>query len=86
MIARPNGSSRRRLSVARTFTWLASIYTRMLLTIFSPGYKLLECPIRDLSGVTRFRERVAAWPEDMRDHAIALAFGAGQDMCPTTLG
>lgn len=34
----------------------------------------------------RFREFVAPWPEDVRDHAIALAFGADHDMCPTTLG
>ncbi|SHL63164.1 DUF2239 family protein [Rhodanobacter sp. OK091] len=34
----------------------------------------------------RFRELVATWPEGVRDHATALAFGADHDVCPTTLG
>ena len=34
----------------------------------------------------RFCELVAMWPEDVRDHAIALAFGADHDVCPATLG
>lgn len=33
----------------------------------------------------RFRELVASWPEDVRDHAIALAFGADHDVHQTTL-
>jgi uncharacterized protein len=33
---------------------------------------------------SRLRELVAAWPEDVRDHAIELAFGDGQDASPTT--
>jgi hypothetical protein len=32
----------------------------------------------------RFRKLVAAWPADVRDHAIALAFGDGHDACHTT--
>jgi uncharacterized protein len=34
----------------------------------------------------RFRELVATWPEDVRDHAIALAFGADHDARLTTSG
>ena len=30
------------------------------------------------------RKLVAAWPEDVRDHAIELAFGDGHDASPTT--
>lgn len=33
----------------------------------------------------RFRELVASWPEDVRDHAIALSFGADHDVRQTTL-
>jgi hypothetical protein len=33
---------------------------------------------------SRLRELVAAWPEDVRDHAIELAFGDGHDASPTT--
>ena len=33
----------------------------------------------------RFRVLVAMWPEGVRDHAIALAFGADYDMCPAIL-
>jgi hypothetical protein len=33
---------------------------------------------------SRLRELVAAWPEDVRDYAIELAFGDGQDASPTT--
>jgi hypothetical protein len=33
---------------------------------------------------SRLRELVAAWPDDVRDHAIALAFGDGHDASPTT--
>jgi hypothetical protein len=32
----------------------------------------------------RFRKLVAAWPADVRDHAIALAFGDEHDACHTT--
>lgn len=34
----------------------------------------------------RFRGLVATWPEGVRDQAIALAFSADHDVCPTTLG
>ena len=33
-----------------------------------------------------FRELVATWPKDVRDHAIALAFGVDHDVRPTALG
>jgi len=33
---------------------------------------------------SRLRDLVAAWPEDVRDHAIALAFEDGHDASPTT--
>jgi hypothetical protein len=33
---------------------------------------------------SRLRQLVAAWPEDVRDHAIELAFGVGHDASPTT--
>lgn len=33
---------------------------------------------------SRMRELVATWPEDVRDHAIDLAFGDGHDAGPTT--
>jgi hypothetical protein len=33
---------------------------------------------------SRLRELVAAWPEGVRDHAIALAFGDCHDACPAT--
>ena len=33
---------------------------------------------------SRMRELVAAWPEDVRDHAIDLAFWDGHDGSPTT--
>jgi len=33
---------------------------------------------------SRFRKLVATWPEDVRDHAISLAFGTNRDGCPTT--
>jgi hypothetical protein len=33
---------------------------------------------------SRMRELVAAWPEDVRDYAIDLAFGDGHDAGPTT--
>jgi uncharacterized protein len=32
----------------------------------------------------RLRELVAAWPDDVRDHAISLAFGDDQHACPAT--
>ena len=34
----------------------------------------------------RFCELVATWPDDVRDHAIALAFSADPNMFPTSLG
>jgi hypothetical protein len=32
----------------------------------------------------RLRELVAAWPDDVRDHAISLAFGDDHHACPAT--
>ena len=34
----------------------------------------------------RFCELVTRWPEDVRNHAIALAFGANLDVDTTTFG
>lgn len=36
------------------------------------------------SDQPRLRELVAPWPEDVRGHAIALAFGDDHDACPAT--
>lgn len=30
----------------------------------------------------RFGERIAAWPDDVRDHAVKLAFGEGRHTLP----
>ncbi|HKT71912.1 MAG TPA: DUF2239 family protein [Steroidobacteraceae bacterium] len=36
------------------------------------------------NDLTRLRELVAAWPEDVRDHVIALAFDEDHHACPAT--
>ena len=62
-------ADRRRAALERAYHFMSAMAGDM------PGF---EEAARALFAVDeqRFRERVAAWPDDVRDHAIALAFGA----------
>ena len=68
---------RRRKAQERAFHFMSALAGDM------PGF---EEAARALfaNDQPRLRELIAAWPEDVRDHAIALALGENIHTCPAT--
>ncbi len=73
------GKDRRRRAQERAYHFMSAMAGNM------PGFEEAT-RVLFANDQPRFHELVAPWPEDVRDHAIALAFGADHNVYPTTLG